>query len=424
MDLRGDNVGCLKLAENAYKGRNKRMGRKNKGVIDYKKMAEELEKHQNCSKKGKGVLEIFKYIGAVLAVITPIVLATLYLTDKFAAISTQINGLQTKIDNLQTQINNLEIEKLESEVEDIDKYLNNDGGVRDQLGIIMEALNIKVINVTEDDAVSALGNVTVVSNDISHTTSGLTSDMTLGVDANGNVYMADELIGETILLTYQDEGKDVFFLGQYTEELKWDGYCVTNAFYPDGTLYSICETSFDNGKRLDYKTIVRNGDKESSAWGYYCRTSNEQVNTGVSIEYTFDYFESKNFTSTNVRRTDIRYVDDFVEAQEKTILKYYYGNTKDGLFHDDTGDAVYIKLDADGTVRSVYKGGFSKGYFDDTTGNAWNLVYWDEAGYYICNSGDFKDGTAVVFSPEKVDPDSKKEEIDKMSVPFELRWKE
>ena len=57
-------------------------------------MAEELEKHQNCSKKGKGVLEIFKYIGAVLAVITPIVLATLYLTDKFAAISTQINGLQ------------------------------------------------------------------------------------------------------------------------------------------------------------------------------------------------------------------------------------------------------------------------------------------------------------------------------------------
>lgn len=94
MDLRGDNVGCLKLTENAYKGRNKRMGRKNKGVIDYQKMAEELEKHQNCSKKGKGVLEIFKYIGAVLAVITPIVLATLYLTDKFAAISTQINGLQ------------------------------------------------------------------------------------------------------------------------------------------------------------------------------------------------------------------------------------------------------------------------------------------------------------------------------------------
>ena len=47
MDLRGDNVGCLKLTENAYKGRNKRIGRKNKGVIDYQKMAEELEKHQN-----------------------------------------------------------------------------------------------------------------------------------------------------------------------------------------------------------------------------------------------------------------------------------------------------------------------------------------------------------------------------------------
>lgn len=69
------------------------------------------------------------------------------------------------------------------------------------------------------------------------------------------------------------------------------------------------------------------------------------MNAGVSIEYTFDYFDVKNFTSTNVRRIDIRYVDDFVDKQDKTILKYYYGNTVDGLFHDDTGNAVYVKLD-------------------------------------------------------------------------------
>lgn len=416
-------MGCLKMSEDIYKGRNTTMGRKNKDTIDYQKLAEVIEDRENETKKRNPVLEVFKYIGTVFAVVTPIVLATLYITEKFGEISEQITQLQTQIENVQTQIDNLDVEGIEKKIEGMYAYLYNDDGVQDQLGMINAALNIKVINVTEEDAVSALGNVTVVSNDISHTASGLRNDMALGVDANGHVYMADELIGETILLTYQDEGKDVFFLGQYTKELRWDGFCVTNAFYPDGTLYSICETTYDNGKRLDYKTIVRNGDRESTAWGYYCRTCNGQINTGVSIEYIFNYFELKNYTSTNVRISDIRYVDDFVKKQQKTILKYYYGNTMNGLFHDETGNAVYVKLDKDGTVRSVYKGCFEKGYFHDNTGNAWNLVYWDDAGYYICNSGDFVNGTALVFSSEKVNPEIKQDEIEKMGIPFEIRWK-
>ena len=104
-------------------------------------------------------------------------------------------------------------------------------------------------------------------------------------------------------------------------------------------------------------------------------------------------------------------------------MKYYYGNTKDGLFHDDSGNAVYIRLDVDGTVKSMYKGSFSKGYFEDATGNAWNLVYWDSEGYYICNSGVFKNGTAERLSTLKVEPETMQDVIAEIDIPFELKWK-
>lgn len=347
--------------------------------------------------------------------VVAIVVGILTIITMIWNVSSAWSKMEERIKSLEGSVNTLVADS--SEMKD---YLYADEGVKDQLGNINEALNLKVINVTDEDTVSIIDDISIEPNGISHTTSALNADMQLGVDANGHVYMAEELIGETILLTYKDEGKDVFFLGQYTEDYLWDGYCVTNAYHQDGTLYGICEMNYDNGTRLDYKTIV---SSEKNAWGYYNRECSGNVNTGISIEYIFEYKKEKNFTDTNVRRQDIMYVDNFVENQEKRMTQYYVGNTSDSKYNDDTGNAYLIKFDEGGNVITLYTGRFRNGQLHDESGDAWNIVYWSEGGYYVCNKGVFRNNSAVTHSIEKLTWTEIEELVETIDIPFELKWR-
>ncbi len=79
-------------------------------------------------------------------------------------------------------------------------------------------------------------------------------------DIEGVSYVSDELIGQIILLSYAEGDKEVYFLGTYNENYHWDGYCVTNSYNADGTLYGICESQFDNGERINYISFYKEGD--------------------------------------------------------------------------------------------------------------------------------------------------------------------
>lgn len=112
-------------------------------------------------------------------------------------------------------------------------------------------------------------NISIKDNDISQVATPLEPEMVIGKDLNGNEYIAEELVNKTILLSYYDKEDDkiVYFLGQYNKEYHWDGYCVTNSYYTDGTFHGVCESNFYNGKRLDYETILLL-DKNKNEWGY------------------------------------------------------------------------------------------------------------------------------------------------------------
>lgn len=249
------------------------------------------------------------------------------------------------------------------------------------------------------------------------------SDDVIATDIeNGTEYNAGFLEGKRLLipLSYQEEDKEVYFLGQYNENYHWDGYCVTNSYNADGTLYGICESNFDDGKRLDYISFYQCGENE---WIYANRQLIEGENVGVTINYYIDDNKEKNFTAANVQITDILYADSYIENEDKVITKYYTGNTVNNLFNDYTGNAYEVKYDKDGTVRMLYVGRFKDGYCNDSTGEAFSIVYSDEYNAYVCNTGRFSNGHAETHSTEPITADEISEIIKDYTFDCELNWK-
>lgn len=404
-------MGCLKIENEKYLGKIVKMPKKNKKNNENKKVIQ---------------ISLGGVIGIVVTIGIAAIGATWMIASNFGDVKGSIISLNTQIGSINTELNNAKTERTK-----MHDYLYNDDGVQDQLGDIASDINeIKdLLNITaiiaSPDLSSIIDTISIEPNDKNTSYASLVSTTCIGTDSDGKAYIAEDLIDEKILLTYTEDDKEVYFLGQYNENYHWDGYCVTNAYYLDGTLYGICESNFDDGKRLDYKSLC---ESESNAheWIYSDKVCNEKNNSGTNILYSFDYNKEKNFTNTNARITDIIYVDDFVENIKPTIRTYYSGNTSNGKYNDDTGNAYEIIYNDDGTIKTLYVGKFEDGTFNDNTGNAWDIAYSDDGGYYVYNTGEFKDGRAVNRSTTPIDIDRINEIIVERGQKFdvELKWKE
>ena len=238
----------------------------------------------------------------------------------------------------------------------------------------------------------------VQKNDVIATSSSMfKKDEVIARDSEGNVYLAGDCVNEPQLLTYKEDDKEVFFWGQFNENFQWDGHCVTNVYNADGTLYGICESNFEDGKRLDYKSFVCD---ENDIWIYSDRVCKKDYNVGTNKTYQYHTSKVKNFTETNARVVDLLYVDSYLEKNEMVLLSEYNGNTVDGSYNDVTGKAYYISYYSDETVKTLYQGNFVDGGFNDMTGKAWQIACdRDNQALYQYYSGKFQ-------NDEKVDKDN------------------
>lgn len=359
----------------------------------------------------EGVTVIALIIGGAFSVFT-------FFNDRFDKINDKFDTVNENLADCVTK------EGFEEEIDKINETLNGDGsddkpGLVTKVNTIEKLLEISPIFATSD-IISSVDGVSKEPNNISEVGSSIEADTCIGTDAEGNVYLAEDLINETILLIYTEEDKEVYFLGQYNEDYKWNGYCVTNAYYTNGALYGICESNFDNGKRLDYKSFVLT---EKNEWIYSDKVCNGEINSGVNILYSLYYDKIKSFTGANARITDMLYTDEFIETTNPVMMKYYSGNTIDGQYSDDSGKAYEIKYDEDGTVTLLYVGQFKDGTFNDMTGNAWEIVYAEKYGYYVCNTGNFKDGHTDNPSGTAINMDEITQIISDYDFSSELKWK-
>lgn len=350
--------------------------------------------------KGNSKKVIQISLGGVIAIIVTVAVAaigaTWLIANKFGDIKGSIVALSKDVSKMSTQLN-----EVNTEVSRMRDYLYNDGGVKDQLGDlttdvaeIQELLNQKPLAASSDLA-DDINKTSVEPNNISTTKSSFESTTVIGTDSSGHTYIAKDLIGKTILITFVQDNKEIYFLGQYNENYHWDGYCVTNTYSLNGSLHGICESTFDDGNRLDYESFYRSETKDE--WIHTKRNctkdkNGQAVNEGTTTKYSFHYNKTKNFTITNVRVSDILYCKNFKDSKNKIMTSYYDGATSSGSYNDKSGDAYLIKYDKSGYIRTFYKGKFEDGNFQDD--NALEIVFDDSNGVnrYFVYTGSFSDG--------------------------------
>ena len=418
--------------EGIYKG-DLKMSKEKK-----KKEKSEQENNEQTTELAKQLINLIKLLKRyIFPIFCSVLGAAIVAITTWINLKNDISDLKISVDNLNT-----EIVSIKEDNDMFDSYLYEDGGVKDQLGDINKFLNIATINISDEFTVfvEEYQNEYKSSNKPTNT---FNSETLIGKDEIGRSCIAKDYINKTILLTYKDkanngENVDVYFLGQYNENYHWNGFCVTNVYYSDGNLngklHEICESNFDDGKRLDFKSIHYNINEKD--WLFSDRTittemdektnTEKQINIGVNKHYLFDYNKEKNFTESNVRASDILYVDNFLKSVNPIMTKYYSGNTSDGYFNDDTGNAYRVTYYEDGTVESIYVGKFVDGYPNDDTGNAWKISYSENTKGYEYYKGNFDDDNDEYKSndtPTPISIDEINKIVSEYNFACELKWK-
>lgn len=376
-------MGCLNLKNCKHESRIIKMPKKKKNVIQ-----EENSNNVNNQKSS------FK---AIIETVIPILTGLSLLFGAY-------NYVESKFDKLNDKLNEClkkdEINNLTTDVSEMREYLYSDDGVKDQLGEFSDKMD-KVTNLLNITAIKAdvtteeyiKNNVSIVDNDISDSTSSISPDTCIGTDSDGKVYIAKNLIDQTILLTYNEDDKEIYFLGQYNKNYHWNGYCVINTYDADGKLNGINESNFDDGNRLDYESYYLS-DKQNE-WIYTDRDCKKETNEGISIRYKSNFSKQKNFTTTNVRVSDLIYIESMKEYDNKEILSYYMGKTSNGVYNDDSGNAYLVMYNSGGFVSVYYKGDFRDGYFEDENAIEIVLDESDNINKYFLYNGGFTRGKRI-----------------------------
>lgn len=405
-----------------------------------------IEKNNEAinKEKKKGKLKFGLEIGMfALALIAALTSIFIYLDGKFSDINDQIANCLTEknIESLRSTVEKLDMwaegnindkskpgaDKRISDVEDdIDEIKK---GIQE----INDTLHTSPINTNDSTLMSDLVGATSMENIGSPISTTFSLETFLGTDSDGNEYYLGDVIGEEVLLTYNEDDKEVYFYGKINEKLHWEGNCITNVYNSDETLYGICESYFDDGKRQNYASFYL--AEANNEWIYTRRTCEDNGNLGISAKIKFEYNKTKRFTNANARIYDLLYIKDFFDPSDKTLLTYYSGYTLNGEYNDkydydkekfERQPPYEIIFNSDGTIKTLYIGQFANGEFHDQTGNAREIVFdsYKSINKYFYYIGTFKAGKrdGKVSSKNYVTQTQINKIIEDMEFGIDLNW--
>lgn len=197
--------------------------------------------------------------------------------------------------------------------------------------------------------------------------------------SSDKLFSAGELSNTPIILCYEQNGRDVYFYGQYNENNQWNGRCILN-IYNNNKLETIFEGIYDNGNLFSYKRVsCENG----SEWIVTDRVVEDGYNRGETYVYTKTSDYNKSFNESNITEKQIVSVDNFLTSKQENLLSYYSGNTSNGYYNDKTGYAYLVtyftpseseSLNRSQVIKTLYQGQFVDGKFEDNTYKAWYIT--------------------------------------------------
>lgn len=220
---------------------------------------------------------------------------------------------------------------------------------------------------------------------------------------SGEEYSAGFLVGKKLLVPYTNNGQEVVFFGQYNENYHWDKDCIINV-YANDELILIMDAEYDDGELVTYQQVLAETlQTRQDVWVVTEREHRADINYGETWNYdrTEDY--AKQFELDQVQMQDVVSAEDFIAEIDTPVDSYYRGNTSNGIYNDNTGEAYLVRYNEDGTVKVLYKGCFTDGKFDDNTGEAWELVFDSSNGInkYFYYKGIFRKGNRA--NSKKID---------------------
>lgn len=215
----------------------------------------------------------------------------------------------------------------------------------------------------------------------------------LGYDINNNPYYAKDLINQNILVPYMEENQEIYFYGKFNENYHWNGDCLINV-YKNNNLILITEAIYDDGKLLSYKQVLPFVATDNiNVWSISERIAKDDFNVGDSWNYIRNEEYAKDFDFDTVTDEDILDVYTFKSRLDTKLEGYYHGNTSDGNYNDDTGNAYMIKYNLDeGFIRGLYVGIFKDGQLNDNEESSWEIIFDDTDNSYFYYKGNFENG--------------------------------
>ncbi|MCR4674317.1 MAG: hypothetical protein K5675_04840 [Lachnospiraceae bacterium] len=237
----------------------------------------------------------------------------------------------------------LKLSALPKEVGDIHDSLNqlkeDNDAVKEQLASVQG--NLSIVN---EIVTNSLAIYVSDLNKTERTDTGLSVEESKVYQTSAGEKSAKELQNQRIITSYKEDGLDVVFVGQYNEKYHWQGNCIINA-YKDGILNYAEAAVYNDGERTFNEQLFNNGD----TWVYVKRIQDGDINSGDTWKYekTKEIFQSVSIEQPSERDLIIpgAYVSLF------SICKsHYHGDTSDGQYNDESGNAYLI----------TYKNGYTK----------------------------------------------------------------
>lgn len=346
-----------------------------------------IEKKDNQKHEIRDWLKILFPIALSLAIS---LLVSYHHTEvKMAIVQEKVNKLDSELLDLKSDISDLRdvVSNLNSSLANLQGYIAGLGKANNSSPFDRTIFSYLTLTPTDDFADRIINTFSV---DSSHIITDSPPSEQIATNTNtGETYSSKDLANKPFFMRYTNNTQEVYFCGQLDTDGFWDKTCITNQ-YQNGDLMLITEALYDKGILLSLRQAYRT--KESSIWAI-STLSGGSVNQ--SEIWTYHYVPLKSdFSYNESSANDIIDIDSFTAyllENGSRLEGYYLGGTDRGLYNDTSGTACLVKYYDSGLVRTLYIGGILDGQLHDESGNAFMIGKLSEdQSYYAYYKGRFR----------------------------------
>lgn len=316
----------------------------------------------------------------------------------YGVIAKVIIPISSNEENIKTLYSNIgeirdELNEMDDSLKELTKFIYLNSGSSSENSGNSYALAVKFLDGYEPD-MKLVNSINVISEP-----KWATSDtkVATALTNDGIKFTSGELQNKEIVTMYSEGEKEIYFLGKYNDNNQWDDKCILNV-YKNNELVTVFEGEYSDGNLKEYKRISCD---EEGQWTVTERTNYDEYTDGTTLNYKKTKSIPQKINAENFEGSQILTTEKLLEDLDEGLISYYNGRTSNGFYNDDTGNAFFVKYFDDGEIEGTegktiihtfYEGKFSNGDFEDQTDESWYITRSPDSTY-MYYEGSFSNGS-------------------------------